>query len=153
MHTRTLRPTASLDCVIRISCIQTLVVYDTRYSIKRKIIMANTRNIFKSIQLPGSSPGDSNWETARWGFKDWDSLFDNCFGELNSQERGVNVNSNDNQEQSGVNVSSNGSDTAIDINCDSHSALHDSTTHKCEQLKDSDDQMVLAALENLELQI
>lgn len=41
--------------------------------------MESTRDIFKLIQLPGSKPGDANWETARWGFSDWDSLFKTMF--------------------------------------------------------------------------
>lgn len=49
--------------------------------------MDNTRNIFKLIQLPGSKPGDANWETARWGFADWDSLFKNMFDESNDAEQ------------------------------------------------------------------
>lgn len=34
------------------------------------------RNLFSSIQLPGSKPGDANWECARWGFHNFHDLFD-----------------------------------------------------------------------------
>lgn len=44
------------------------------------------RNIFSSIQIPGSKPGDKNWNTARWGYPDWDSLFNNMIENSDSEE-------------------------------------------------------------------
>lgn len=48
--------------------------------------MASESNIFRSIQLPGSKPSDSNWESAKWGFHDMQSLreyvFSDCSNEL-----------------------------------------------------------------------
>lgn len=41
------------------------------------------RNIFKRIQIPGSSPAAANWGCARWGYKTWNELFKAMCGEEN----------------------------------------------------------------------
>lgn len=93
-----------LGCVVSISWLRAVVVYQSYIAIVPNIIMENSRNIFKSIQLPGSKPGDPNWETASWGYSDWNSLFDSCFGDSK------------NEEQSAVTMINNDKDTVIDIN-------------------------------------
>lgn len=39
------------------------------------------RNIFSSIQLPGSKPGDANWEYTKWGYRTLDELMEAMCGD------------------------------------------------------------------------
>lgn len=67
------------------------------------------RNIFRSLQLPGSKPGDPNWEYARWGFKDLRSLIKDFIGDESSDDE----KSDKNNKNSEIKPEPS---TAIDVN-------------------------------------
>lgn len=38
-------------------------------------------DFYKSIQLPGSKPGDANWKYARWGWESAEHMLQELFGD------------------------------------------------------------------------